>query len=109
MSANDGKKTLSAYIRDYSEDGKDYNGAGPWSVEGIRQRYESHSKNASSKAAELIPMRSVDGTRTWIYPLMDQIIERIETGDRPAIKIGLEFIEEDVFFAFGRNRTQPVR
>jgi hypothetical protein len=33
---------------------------------------------------------------------MDQIIERMERGDKAAIQIGLEFILEDDFFAFGR-------
>jgi hypothetical protein len=33
---------------------------------------------------------------------MWQVIERIEVGDKAAIEIGIEFIEEDDFFVFGR-------
>ncbi len=33
---------------------------------------------------------------------MEQIIDLIETGDKAAIKIGIEFIEEDDYFVFGR-------
>jgi hypothetical protein len=33
---------------------------------------------------------------------MEQVIERIETGDGAAIEIGIEFILEDDFFVFGR-------
>jgi hypothetical protein len=33
---------------------------------------------------------------------MEQIIERIEIGDKAAIVIGIEFILEDDFFVFGR-------
>jgi len=33
---------------------------------------------------------------------MTQIIERIEAGDRAAIEIGIEFIQEDDYFMFGK-------
>jgi hypothetical protein len=33
---------------------------------------------------------------------MEQIIDLIESGDKAAIEIGIEFIEEDDYFAFGR-------
>jgi hypothetical protein len=51
---------------------------------------------------QLIPRRHEEGERTWVYPLMEQIIERIDEGDKAAIEIGIEFIEEDDFFVFGR-------
>jgi len=50
---------------------------------------------------QLVPRRHEEGERMWVYPLMEQIIKLIEEGDRAAIEIGLEFIEEDDFFVFG--------
>jgi hypothetical protein len=80
----------------------DYNGVGAWSVEGIRKRYQVHADEIGLRAVQLVPRRHTEGGRTWVYPLMEQAIERIEVGDKAAIEIGIEFIEEDEFFVFGR-------
>jgi hypothetical protein len=40
--------------------------------------------------------------KQWIYPVMDRVIEGIESGDLACAEIGVEFIEEDASFAFGR-------
>jgi hypothetical protein len=79
----------------------DYNGIEAWSVEGIRKRYKAYADEMGVDAIQLVPSRHKEGERTWVYPLMEQVIERIEAGDRAAIEIGIEFIEEDEFFVFG--------
>jgi len=80
----------------------DYNGVGNWSIEGVQKRYQAHATALGMRASQLIPRRHAEGERTWVYPLMEQVIERIEAGDRAAIEIGIEFVEEDEFFVFGR-------
>jgi hypothetical protein len=92
----------SPHIGNYSGKDVDYNGVGAWSIEGIRKRYEAHAREMGTDTIQLIPRRSEEGERTWVYPLMDQIIKRIEEGDKAAVEIGIEFIEEDDFFVFGR-------
>jgi hypothetical protein len=79
----------------------DYNGAGIWSVEGIQKRYKEYASAANVKPQELIPRRHIEGERMWVFPLMEQVIERIEHGDEAAIEIGIDFIMEDDFFVFG--------
>jgi hypothetical protein len=80
----------------------DYNGVGVWSVEGIQKRYKVHADEIGLDTIQLVPRRHTEGGRTWVYPLMEQVIERIEADDKAAIEIGIEFIEEDDFFVFGR-------
>ena len=92
----------SPHIGNYSDKHVDYNGVGAWSIEGIRKRYEAHAREIGIDTIQLIPRCHKEGERTWIYPLMEQIIKRIEEGDKAAIEVGIEFIEEDVFFVFGR-------
>ena len=52
--------------------------------------------------SKLVPRCHREGDRTWVYPLMEQIIDRIEAGDQAAIEIGIEFILEDDYFVFGK-------
>jgi hypothetical protein len=92
----------SPHIATYSGRHVDYNGVGAWSIEGVQKRYGAHAKTLGIRASQLIPRRHAEGERTWVYPLMEQVIERIEAGDRAAIEIGIEFVEEDEFFVFGR-------
>jgi hypothetical protein len=92
----------SPHIGNYSGKHVDYNGVGVWSIEGIRKRYKAHADEIGVGAIQLVPRRHKEGERTWVYPLMEQIIERIEESDQAAIEIGIEFIEEDDFFVFGR-------
>lgn len=79
----------------------DYNGTGQWSVESILSRYERYAQRAGAHS-ELIPRVRTEGTVNWIYPIMDEVIAGIERGDKACIAIGIEFIEEDQHFPFGR-------
>lgn len=47
-------------------------------------------------------MVHAEDEKKWIYPVMDRVIEGIESGDLACAEIGVEFIEEDASFAFGR-------
>ena len=80
----------------------DYNGVGIWSLDGIRERYRKYAKAFGMHPAQLEPYRCSEDGRTWTYPLMNQIINFIERGDQAAVEIGIEFIQEDEYFAFGK-------
>ncbi len=54
------------------------------------------------ETVDLTPDERVQGEKRWVYPVMEKVIEGIERGDRACIEIGLEFIEEDQRFPFGR-------
>jgi len=80
----------------------DYNGVDQWSADGISERYRRYSASNGSEPARLDPRLYTEKKRVWSYPLMDAIISLIERGDGAAIVVGIEFIEEDDFFSFGK-------
>jgi hypothetical protein len=51
---------------------------------------------------DLSPLVQSNGDKQWIYSVMDRVIEGIEHGDPACAELGIEFIEEDRTFAFGR-------
>lgn len=79
-----------------------YNGTGKWSVEEICARYLQYAAELGISPRTLSPIERTEGARHWVYPIMEQIIAGIEAGDLACIPIGIEFIEEDQRFAFGR-------
>ncbi len=81
----------------------DYNGEGEWASEAILQRYARHSKHLQIDThMDLTPRTIIQGDKTWIYPVMERVIEGIETGDIACQWIGIEFIEQDQKFPFGK-------
>jgi hypothetical protein len=80
---------------------RDYNGTGQWSVESVVDRYRLYTQQ-SGTVGELTSKKHTEGDVTWIYPIMDEVIAGIERGDKASIAIGIEFIEEDQNFSFGR-------
>jgi hypothetical protein len=92
----------SPHIGSYTGAFRDYNGMGIWSVEDVQTRYRKHAYAIGVDPSQLEPTRHTEGGKTWVYPLMEQIIKLIEAGDKAAIEIGIEFIEEDDYFVFGR-------
>ena len=81
----------------------DYNGSGVWSVDEILARYALYArKYGVSTLRDLQPLVHTEGEKKWIYPVMDRVIEGIESGDLACAEIGVEFIEQDASFAFGR-------
>jgi hypothetical protein len=92
----------SPHIGNYAGVHVDYNGVGNWSAETIRERYERFAAALGTKPSQLISRCHSESGRTWVYPLMEQIIILIDEGDKAAIEIGIEFIQEDDHFVFGR-------
>jgi len=92
----------SPHIRSYAGAHVDYNGAGIWSAEAIQKRYRNYADALRVDPSQLTPRRHTEGGRSWVYPLMEQIIDLIDEGDKAAIEIGIEFIQEDDHFVFGR-------
>ena len=96
-------RSASPHIGKFDRPVIDFNGVGEWSVEGIRIRYESLALRLGVKSqAHLTPHIHREGERTWIYPLIGELLPLVELGDRAAIEIGVQFIEEDEFFVFGK-------
>jgi hypothetical protein len=81
----------------------DYNGSGFWSVDEVRARYAKYARRFRITAPrDLSPLVHSNGDKQWIYSVMDRVIEGIEHGDPACAELGVEFIEEDRTFAFGR-------
>ena len=81
----------------------DYNGLGKWSSGEILNRYSQYCREFKMlKPTDLSPVTHIKGDGKWIYPVMDKVIVRIEQGDPACRRIGIEFIEEDGKFTFGK-------
>jgi len=81
----------------------DYNGTGFWSAEEILRRYAAYvNKYNVAAPRNLTPKIHSEKNKRWIYPVMERVIEGIEQGDLACAEIGIEFIEQDASFAFGR-------
>jgi hypothetical protein len=81
----------------------DYNGPGRWTLDAIRDRYAEHARRFHVHVPnELRPREHSDSARRWVYPVMEQVIAGIELGDPACVELGIEFIEEDQRFPFGR-------
>ena len=82
---------------------RDYNGTGRWSADAVLERYRSYAQQIGTLLDKnLEPREHTEGNVKWIYPIMDAVIVAIEGGDDASIAIGIEFIEEDQHFPFGR-------
>jgi hypothetical protein len=79
----------------------DYNGEGFWSVDEVKKRYREYARAFDIQPRELTPLSHSAGGTTWIYPVMDCVIEGIEAGDSGCAELGIEFIETSDSFAFG--------
>jgi hypothetical protein len=81
----------------------DYNGTDFWSVDEVRARYTKYAcRFQITEPRKLSPVVHSNGDKQWIYSVMDAVIEGIEHGDLACAELGIEFIEEDRLFAFGR-------
>lgn len=80
----------------------DYNGEGRWSRAAILERYARFAADAGVSPRDLSPMEHTERGRRWIYPVMEKVIEGIEAEDPTCLRLGIEFIEEDAKFPFGR-------
>jgi hypothetical protein len=80
----------------------DFNGTGIWSKEEILRRYKEYCLQFNTPMLDLMPMIHENGDKQWIYPVMEKVIEGIKGGDAACRVIGIEFIEEDKQFPFGK-------
>jgi hypothetical protein len=80
----------------------DYNGDGPWSREAILDRYARYAAELGVVGRDLSPLEQKEQGRHWVYPVMEKVIEGIDAGDPACVRLGIEFIEEDARFAFGK-------
>lgn len=81
----------------------DYNGEGGWSRGEILARYARYAAKMGIIPRDLSPKEHTEGERRWIYPVMDKVIEGIAEGDLACVQLGVEFIEEDAKFPFGKS------
>jgi hypothetical protein len=81
----------------------DYNGEGKWSRAELLKRYAHYANELGISPRDLLPTEHVEQRRRWIYPVMDKVNEGIEAGDQACIRLGVEFLEEDAKFPFGRT------
>lgn len=82
---------------------RDYNGTGKWTRDAITQRYAEYARRFRvSVLADLAPLEHTEGMTRWVYPVMVKVIDAIRAGDVAAAQIGIEFIEEDQTFPFGK-------
>lgn len=82
-----------------------FNGNGRWSVQAIQERYLEYAWQLKvSPTLDLKPREDIDSRgQRRIYPIMDQVIEGIEKGDKACIEIAVECIEENQWLSFGRT------
>lgn len=81
----------------------DYNGKGFWSVDEVLKRYREYARVFGiTEPRELTPLAYSTGDSQWIYPVMDCVIEGIEAGDLGCAEVGIEFIQTNDSFAFGK-------
>jgi hypothetical protein len=81
----------------------DYNGAGEWSLERVRERHATCCEQLGLETrGSLMPRVHREGSRTWIYPVMDDVILGIEAMDPACIALGIDLIETDALMPFGK-------
>ena len=81
----------------------DYNGEGFWSVDAVLKRYTEYVRVFGiTEPRELTPFAYSTGDSKWIYSVMDRVIEGIEAGDLGCAELGVEFIQTNDSFAFGK-------
>jgi hypothetical protein len=81
----------------------DYNGEGRWSRSEILARYARYAAEMGIVSCDLSPMEHSEGGRRWVYPVMEKVIHGIAEGDSACVRLGVEFIEEDAKFPFGKT------
>ena len=80
----------------------DYNGEGRWSRDAVLDRYARYATELGIAARDLSPFESTWRGQRWVSPVMYNVIAGIEAADPACIRLGVEFIEEDAKFTFGK-------
>jgi hypothetical protein len=94
----------SPHIQSYDGDLRDYNRTGQWSALSVQSRYRDYCHTLQVDDLHLpTPKEHREGHVVWIYPIMESVIQGIERGDAACIALGVDFVEEDDLFAFGKT------
>jgi hypothetical protein len=80
----------------------DYNGENDWSREALLRRYAEYCRRLKIRELDLKPLEVLRDNKKWIFPVLYKVIDGIEQGDAACKLIGIEFIEEDRKFPFGK-------
>lgn len=81
----------------------DLNGAGEWSLDGIRHRYARYAEDLGvSLPRQLEPLRAAQGARQWIYPVLEQVLVGLKEGDPACVAIAVDLVCSDERFTFGK-------
>ncbi len=80
----------------------DYNGEGRWTAKAVHNRYLEYCREYGLEPALPVPREHVERHKRWVYSVMEAVIEGIERGDKASIALGMDFIEEDARFPFGK-------
>lgn len=71
-------------------------------MDAVLQRYQHYASQLGIQPIDISPQRIEQDLKVWIYPVMDQVIKGIKAGDAACMRIGVEFIEQDQHFSFGK-------
>lgn len=81
----------------------DLNGAGDWSLDGIRLRYARHASALGvPRPRQLEPRRLTEGGRTWVYPVIEEVLTGVSEGDRACVAMAVDLVCTDERFRFGK-------
>jgi hypothetical protein len=80
----------------------DYNGDGRWSRAALLERYARYAAEMGISPRDVSPREHTEGQSHWVYPVMEKVIQGIEAGDGACVRLGIEFIEDDSKFPFGK-------
>ncbi len=98
------RSLTSAHLDSGKEDIRDYNGAGVWATAAVQARYQQYCDVLRVQFPRLLEAREHrEGKILWIYPIMEKVIQGIEENDAACIALGVDFVEEDDLFAFGKT------
>ncbi len=82
---------------------RDYNADDDWSVAAVQSRYLAHCARLKVPSPRpLQPRTQRNASGVWTYPIMQAVIDGIKAGDPACVALGVEFIEQDRKFPFGR-------
>jgi hypothetical protein len=97
------RRRASPHIQSYEGDIRDFNGTGVWSAQAVQARYRQYCDVLHVECPRVLKAQEVrEGKNIWIYPIMWQVIQGIEENDAACIALGVDFVEEDDLFAFGK-------
>lgn len=71
-------------------------------MDAVLQRYQHYASQLGIQPMDISPQRIEQGLKVWVYPVMDQVLKGIKAGDAACMRIGVEFIEQDQHFSFGK-------